>query len=256
MSILNYLLRYICLFLFCSATIFAQELNNSNSPILMIPSAILSQGLDNNIQNILRRNYHTNFPDKFPEDLQFYLINLTNKITFLNNSNLRPIVPAISYDDIPSSKVLTDIRNSVARQVKTVIITKIDSEGSEKIEFKAKALNLLNNSIVIEKNIVFPSNQISNVDEKIQQLAKKMLFKRPIYKKPVFWTAIFTVVSATYWGIENSKINDRQLDYDSANTIGSVQIARKRAEDQVERRNYAIGITVGFATITTILKLL
>lgn len=141
----------------------------------MLPSAEISQGLDRSVQNILETHYHTNFPEKFPEDLQLELINLSDLI-FLPNSSLTGILSVISYDDEPST-VLDGIKKSISEQVRTIIITKIDSEGSRKIEFKAKAINVLNNSIITEKNITFSTTEIDKADEKIHQLAKKLLGK-------------------------------------------------------------------------------
>lgn len=166
------LILFVYLTLFNSKTIFAQTLNSSHSPIVMLPSAEIAQGIVESVKNSLETYYHTNYPDRFPQDLQLELINCCN-LTFLPNSNLMGILSVISYNNEPST-MLDAMRNRISIDVRTIIITKIDSRGGSIIEFRVKAISVLSNSIITEEGITFPIAEIDMVAEKIRQLARKI----------------------------------------------------------------------------------
>lgn len=163
---------FVCLSLLGTGTIVAQCLNSSNAPVLILPSAEIAQGINQYIKIVLER-YNKNYPEKFPEDLQLKLINGSN-LKFLPNADYRKIMSVVSYDDDLSS-LIDVMKDIISKYVRTVIITKIDSDGANTIEIKAKAIDLLDYSIVVEKNIKFSTTEISVVEEKIDELAKCIL---------------------------------------------------------------------------------
>ncbi len=151
----------------------ASCLNNSNSPIIVLPSAKIQQGLDRLYIDFLKKYYHPKFIVKFPSDLQNEMSKFCG-LTFLPNKYLESISTVIDYDDSPLSMTKA-IERSLSVQVRTIILTQIDSEVPGRIGFKAKAINVLDYSIITEKKETFTTNEVDNVEEKIFQLAKDMV---------------------------------------------------------------------------------
>ncbi len=180
MKAITNILLFVCLSSLGSKTVVAQCLNSSNSPIVMLPSADIAQGIAEGVKNSLEKYYHKNYPEKFPEDMQLELMN-NSDLTFFPNSDLTGISNVISYDNDPSTMVYS-IENYISSQVRTIIITEIDSKGNDIIVLKSKAINVLSNLLIIEKDINIPITEIDNVGEKIHQLAKEMLCKNEIIR--------------------------------------------------------------------------
>ncbi|MBD3337576.1 MAG: hypothetical protein GF353_00615 [Candidatus Lokiarchaeota archaeon] len=157
---------------------FASSIDSITSPILMLPKAEIAQGIDEDIKIILETLYHKNYIEKYPEDLQ-YSLNKSCDITFLPNSGLKSISEVIRYNDDPA-EVIDKLLDTIAKRARTIIITKIDCEGSDIIEFKAKAICLISKLIIIDERIAFQATQKTNFVDKIDKLAKKICKKKYI----------------------------------------------------------------------------
>lgn len=166
-------LLLVCFIILTTKGFCSRALNTSDSPVFMLPEVQIAQGISKNIINTLKRHYNDKYTIKIPEELQREILD-NSELKFIINSDLDKVSSIISYDS-DADIMVRSILDYTSSQVRTIIILKIDSKGDDIIIFKAKAVNVLSNLIISEKEISFSVSEIDNIDEKIHLLAKKLI---------------------------------------------------------------------------------
>lgn len=170
-----FLMTVLSLFLF--QIVYSRNIDESHSPILVLPVAEVAQGISIDVTGFLKKCYHINFHEKFPEDLQDALQEYSEGLTFFPNSNFNDILKVVKYDFNPI-RTADSLERYISKKVKTIILCEIDSDGNDTVILKAKAIGMLGKDIAEEDYITFRVNNktcdAGQIKSNILQLARKL----------------------------------------------------------------------------------